>query len=245
MEIKNVFKENDFVDLMQNVSNMKIDIFETITNERAFGISRSKFRISYDKVIKNETMYDDCYNAYKQSIKSLNNLYSVYQSEYVTIDEFVEALFEKLKMFVVVNNVLPSNNNDAKRKLTTVETSYYDAKKQDYISIILSHAHPDLNVLSAIKVLENSSAESVANFIDFVETNVDKILTESGADKTDVTLKDLMLREYLVIYLPESFVEGDNLTTQKIDINKTRFSGSDVKYKTVYHGFCSLMNLQG
>lgn len=231
MEIKTILKDKNFIDFVQNSSRMNVDIFETIENEKAFGIKRSKFRINYDKVIRNSNMYDDCYSAYKQAFQNLKDLYASYTSEFATIEEFAENLFEKLKNHVVMSNVLPSNNMASKRILTPAETAFYETKKQEYIRNILTQAIPSLNILSAVKVLENASAENVANFIDEAEAKVDDILTHMGADKTNQSLHNAILHEYLVSYLPESYIQGDNLTTQKIEINTTRFSGKDAKYK--------------
>lgn len=230
MDIKTVLKDANFIDFVDNVSKMKIDIFETIDKNRAFGITRSKFRISYDKVIANANIYGDCYDYYVKAMKSLTDLYSAYTAEFASIDGFAESLFEKLKNYVVNSNVLPSNNNASKRVLNATEKAYYEAKKLDYVKLILTQVIPELNTLSAVKVLENANAEDIANFIDEAETKVDAIIDESGGDKTNTKLKNAILHEYLVTYLPEAFYQGDNLATQKIEINTTRFSGKDPKY---------------
>jgi hypothetical protein len=232
MEIKTILKDSNFIDFMNNVSKMKVDIFETIDDDKAFGIKRPKFRLSYDKVIENPNIYDDCYKFYNEAMKNLVTLHSSYTAEYPTIEEFSEALFEKLKNYVVQTSVLPSNNNASKRTLTPTETAYYDSKKVYYLRLILTQAIPNLNTLSAIKVLENSPAEEVANFIDEMESKVTELLTKLGGDTTSQPLRDTLLKEYLYSYLPESYIQGDNLTTQKIEINKTRFSGKDPKYST-------------
>ena len=51
MEIKTILKDANFIQFMTNASKMKIDVFETIEDEKAFGIKRSKFRVNYDKVM--------------------------------------------------------------------------------------------------------------------------------------------------------------------------------------------------
>lgn len=230
MDIKAVIKDTNFVDLMNNVSKMKIDVFETIENHKAFGITRSKLRINYDKVISNPKVYDDCYSFYNLAMKNLTDLYSAYTAEFSTLEEFAEALFDKLKNLVVQTNVLPSNNNASKRTLTTAEVTHYETKRVEYIRNILTQTIPGLNNYTAVKVLENASTEEIANFIDDAEAHVDEIFKHSKFDKTNPKHRNAILHEYLVSYLPDSYVQGDNLTTQKIEINKTRFSGSDPKY---------------
>ena len=86
MNIKTILTDKDFVDFMTNASNMKIDIFEIIEDEKAFGIKRSKLRINYDKVISNSHIYDDCYLSYKKAFQSLKDLYASYATEYDKID---------------------------------------------------------------------------------------------------------------------------------------------------------------
>ena len=93
MDIKTILKDSNFIDFVDNVSKMKIDIFETVDKSRAFGITRSKFRVSYDKVIENANIYDDCYSFYVKAMKNLKDLYSFYTTEFATIDDFAEALF--------------------------------------------------------------------------------------------------------------------------------------------------------
>ena len=230
MDIKTILKDSNFIDFVDNVSKMKIDIFETVDKSRAFGITRSKFRVSYDKVIENANIYDDCYSFYVKAMKNLKDLYSFYTTEFATIDDFAEALFEKLKNYVVNSNVLPSNNNASKRVLNPTEKAYYDGKKLDYLKLVLTQVIPELNTLSAVKVLENASAEEIANFIDKAELKVDEIIDSLGKDKTNAKIRNTILHEYLVTYLPEAFIQGDNLATQKIEINTTRFSGKDPKY---------------
>ena len=51
MDLKVVLKDQNFIDFMNYVSNMKIDVFETVNNDKAFGIKDSRFRINYNKVI--------------------------------------------------------------------------------------------------------------------------------------------------------------------------------------------------
>lgn len=232
MDIKTIIKDADFVDFMNNVSNMKIDVFETVENQKAFGIKRSKFRINYDKVISNPKVYDSCFAFYNKAMKNLTDLYSAHTAEFPTLEEFAEALFEKLKNHVVMTNVLPSNNNASKRTLTTAEVAHYETKRVEYIRNILTQTITELNNYSAVKVLENASTEEIANFIDEAEAKVDEIISHTHYDKTNPKHRHAILHEYLVSYLPGSYVEGDNLTTQKIEINKTRFSGSDPKYST-------------
>lgn len=230
MEVKNILKDSNFIDFIDNVSNMKIDIFEMVEDIKGFGIKRSNFRINYDKVISNSNIYDECYKYYVKAMKNLKDLYSSYASEFSSIDEFAETLFEKLKNYVVMTNVLPSNNNSSKRILSTAEISHYTAKKVEYIRLILTQVIPELNNLSAIKVLENAKVEDIANFIDEMELKTDEIMDEMGADKTNKNLRNAILHEYLVSFLPSSYLQGDNLTTKKIEINKTRFDGKDPKY---------------
>lgn len=229
MNIKTILKDSNFIDFINNVSKMKIDVFETVEDNKAFGIKRSKFRINYDKVIENSNVYGDCYAYYKLAMKNLIDLYSAYTAEYPTIEEFAVGLFDELKNYMVMTNVLLSDNNASKRTLTPTESAYYESKRLNYIESVISQGHR-LNNMAAIKVFENAKAEDIANFIDETEKKVDDAILEIGGDVTDKSLRDIFLHEYLVTYLPESFFQGDNLTTQKIEINKTRFSGSDPKY---------------
>ena len=50
MDIKTILKDSNFIDFIGNASKMNIDIFETIEENKAFGVKRSKFRINYNKV---------------------------------------------------------------------------------------------------------------------------------------------------------------------------------------------------
>ena len=232
MDIKTILKDTNFINFMNSVSNMKLDIFETVEESKAFGITRSKFRICYDKVISNKHIYDNCYAAYKQAMTHLNALYASYTSEFATIDEFAEGLFDKLKTHVGSANVLPSNNIKPKRTLNPAEIADYEAKRIHYIEVILTQVIPTLNNLTAVKALENANIETLANFVDETEAKLDSIITEFGGDITDQQTRTAVLHEYLVSYLPESYINGDNLTTQKIEINKTRFDGHDPKYSS-------------
>ena len=186
MDLKVVLKDQNFIDFMNYVSNMKIDVFETVNNDKAFGIKDSRFRINYNKVISNDAVYADCYLAYKQALQSLKDLYASYTSEFVSLEDFVVELYDKLKNYVVLNNVLPSNNIAQKRTLTPEEVKFYEAKRKLYIRNVLTQAIPRLNTLTAVKSLENADIESVANFIDKAETVVDDTIDNYGLDKTNL-----------------------------------------------------------
>ena len=229
MDIKTILKDSNFIDFIGNASKMNIDIFETIEENKAFGVKRSKFRINYDKVIQNSNIYGDCFNHYKKAMQNLTDLYSNYTTEFATIDEFAVDVFDKLKNYLVNSNVLPSSNNSQKRVLTPTDAATYEAKRLSYIKSIISHG-TQLNNMAAIKVLETAPVENIANFIDATESTIDQVITDLGENVSDQALRDVLLHEYLVSYLPESYIQGDNLTTQKIEINKTRFSGQDPKY---------------
>ena len=232
MDVKTILKDANFINFLNSVSNMKVDIFETVEDTKAFGITRSKFRISFDKVISNPKIYSNCYAAYTQAMANLTALYSSYTTEFATIDEFAIELFDKLKNHVVMSNVLPSNNNTTKRVLTPTEVAHYESKRLHYIENIISQVIPKLNTLAAVKVLENAKIEDVASFIDDTEAQIDYLITKLGGDVNSQGLRTAVLHEYLATYLPESYVQGDNLTTKKIEINKTRFDGHDPKYST-------------
>ena len=109
---------------------------------------------------------------------------------------------------------------------------HYEAKKEEYIRLIITQVVPDsVNLIAAAKVLDSAKAEDVADFIDEIEATIDKIFEVEGLDKNDKGLRVNLLHEYLVVYLPNSFFQGDNLTTKKININTTRFEGKDPKYR--------------
>lgn len=231
MDIKLVIKEPEFAGLMANSSKMKIDAFEDYTKSRGFGIENKFKRINIDKVISNTTMYDACYQAYSDALKNFYNLYTAHSSEFSSSLEFAESLFESLKNLVVVQNVLPSNNNTPKRVLNATEVKFYEDKREEYIRNIMTQAVPSVGVVSALEVLENAKVEEIADFVDQIEGEVSKIIAGNSWDPNNQDHRTAALHEYLVCYLPGTFRMGDNISTKKIDINKTRFSGADAKYK--------------
>lgn len=231
MDIKSILKDNNFIQLMNSVNKINIDVFENYKINKAYGVQTSTLRINYDKAISNQNLYDDSFKFYQQANKFLKDLYSSYSTEFLTYDEFVVALFDKLKNYVVLNNVLPSNNIKQKRVLNPIEIKDYQNRKDEYIRLILTQGIPDLNNLSAVKVLENIDLERFADFFDKVENEVNTIMTINSYDVNNKNQRLTILKEYLTVLLPESFRNGDDLVTQKIDINKIRFDGFDVKYK--------------
>ena len=231
MDLKVILKDSDFLSMLANIQNMTIDVFEDVTTEKAFGVKFSKKIISYEKAIKGRLLYEDCYLAYTEAMKDLNALYAKHSAEYPTLYDFVVDLFEKLKNDVVMKNVLPSSNIEPKRTLTPAEQTYYNEKKEEYIKLIITQVVPEsVNLIAAAKVLDSAAAEDVAGFIDETEKLINEILDNEGLDKTNPINRLNMLHEYLAVYLPNSFFQGDNLTTKKININTTRFEGKDPKY---------------
>ena len=231
MEIKKVLKDSDFLDMIESIKKMTIDVFDDKTQEKAYGIKFSKKIISYDKVINGDNLYDDCYTYYKESVKKLNDLYLKHSSEFLSLYDFVVALFENLKNYVVLTSVLPSKNILPPRNLSTTEEMYYDQKKEEYKKLILSRPQQSVNLLASIKVFENSDRQNIIDFIDQTEMFIDSFMTENGLDVSDKKLKQNLLFEYLSLYLENSYLSGDNLTTKKININTTRFDGKDLNYK--------------
>ena len=232
MDLKAILKDKDFLDMLANIQNMTIDVFEEVTTEKAFGVKFSKKRISYNKAINGRLLYADCYLAYTEAMKNLNALYAKHAAEYGTLYDFAVDLFEKLKNDVVMRNVLPSNNIQAPRVLSAEETAYYEAKKEEYIRLIITQVVPEsVNLIAAAKVLDSAKPEDIADFVDETEKLVNEILDKEGLDKTNPVNRLNMLHEYLAVYLPNSYFQGDNLTTKKISINTTRFEGKDPKYR--------------
>ena len=96
MDLKAILKDNDFLDMIANIQNMTIDVFEDVTTEKAFGVKFSKKIISYSKAINGRLLYQDCYNAYTEAMKSLNALYAKHNTEYATLYDFVVDFFALL-----------------------------------------------------------------------------------------------------------------------------------------------------
>ena len=231
MDIKLVLKDPEFVDLMKHSSAVKIDVFEDFAKPRGFGISNSIKRFNFGKIINNEHVYDNCYQEYSKALVNFYNLYTAHSAEFSTSLEFAEKLFEQLKNYVTVQNVLPSNNVGPKRTLSAAETVYYAEKQEEYIRNIMSQAIPSVGVISALEVLEKAKPEEIADFVDQIEGVVSQIISSNSWDPTNSRHRATALHEYFVCYLPESYRAGDNLTTKKIEINKTRFDGTIPQYK--------------
>ena len=249
MNIKNILQDTEFIKLMKHVSNINVTYIKK--NEHN-GETYFDF--------KNKDFFQEqknCYQEYLNSFNSFLNLYSSYTSEFGTPLEFAENLFSMLKEYVVVKNVLPSNNIDKKRVLTQDEIAFYEAKRDEYIKLLLNfgkHHQYYTGLISTLMVLRKSKAEEIANTFDKIERdylekyNIEKSLYVDAIDQDNnervknpqnVTQRKFdeenFRKNYFIDMLPLYFISqyksGNDIVTKKISINKDRFSGIDIKFK--------------
>ena len=230
MDFKSVVANSHFNDLMKSVDSMNIDVIKEKKVVDGIGVERKKTMLDFHEIIKSNKLYENCYNGYLQSIKHLTDLYGDYATEFASFDDFVVALFDVLKNNIVQKTVLASSNNKPKRTLTDTEKTFYESKKEEYLRLLMTQAIPSVNLLATAKILENSSIEDIADFIDKTESDIDQLATYFGLPE-DKLSRLTALHEYFVITLPDGYRDGNDLTTKKISINTSRLDGSDPKYK--------------
>lgn len=234
MNIKAILKNPDFVALMTAVSNMNISVIKPHTEDNWYGAAVTKTRFDFSDILQNDKIYDNCFAAFKSAAAELDKLYLSEGAAYPTKEEFVVALFDDLKNYTTQTAVLKSDNQNKPRTFSTAETNYYETKRLEYIRAILTQSHGSVNRLAAVKILETATINELAIFIDSVEAEIDNMIAENKKNPTmNLPDREWIIYEYLFSYLPDSFREGDNLTTKKININTERFSGKDAKYKDI------------
>ena len=226
MEIKKILSEKEFKDFEDAVVKIKLDYLIKTENDPDFRRKNISTYIDVDKVVNDNTLFKRLANNYHNAKNCLENLYKKHEDEYVDMYEFERELFNNLKGYVSNQAVLASKNELPKRKLTTEEAVKYEEARNLYIQMIRSidKGHADSQLIA--ESLKTLPLEILADYVDKVE----KVVEERYNKPNNNSPRMAILHDYLSTIVPFSSTYGNNLVTQKIDINTTRLKGSDPKF---------------
>lgn len=217
--INSLNNDKNFLDLVKYINLINLDIF-CIDSED------DSVYFDYDKLLtKNiEQQSQTNYQNYLSALDKLNDLYSTYRSNYPTIIEFVNEMYICLKNDISKKYVLKSDNSLPQKQLTQQQLNYYESKKKEYLEILKFHSSTDLSVLLIESQLKKQKIDNLINFIDLVEEKVSKYVDENTSSKND---RANALDKILFVELKKSTIKkGNNLISQKININKSKLQNN-------------------
>ncbi len=229
MKIKEILKEKEFKDFEDAVIKIKLDCLAKTDNNPYIRKNNISTHIDVDKVLNDGTIFENLASNYHNAQNCLDALYEKHCTEYDSLYNFESDLFNSLKGYVSNQGVLASKNELPVRKLTTEEAVKYEELRNLYIQIIRSISKDLADSQLIAESLKTVPMEIFADYADKVEKVVDDRYKKSKNNSPRLGI----LHDYLSTIVPFSSGSGDNLVTQKIDINTTRLKGTDPKYASM------------
>jgi len=223
--IKSLNSNKKFLDLVKYINSINLDIFRIDSEDNSVCFD-------YDKlIIKNiEQQNQSNYQNYLFALDKLDDLYCDYNSQYPTIIEFVNEMYTCLKNEISKKYILKSDNSLPQKQLTEQRLNYYESKRKEYLGILRFHSSTDLSVLLIESQLKEQKIENLIHFIDLVEEKVSKLVdkNDSSQNARANALDFILFRS-----LEESTIkEGNNLISQKININKNKLQNNILSLNT-------------
>lgn len=228
MDLEGLFKNINFVEFVNYVENIKLDIF----NKEINGFIEKKVRGEHGTVFDGKKIrsknYIQQYQAnflnYKSALNKIKDLYTDFKTHYDTELEFIEDLFLILKNNIS-QHIAKSNNSLPSAK--HLDNEFYDKKRKEYLSLmILPFIHSKkLHLRILYNKLKDSSIDEIKLFIDYIENKAQTL--EASGYRRDTSLMYL-----LGIDLDKSMTrDNTHLISQKILINKHNFNSNNPKLK--------------
>lgn len=217
--INSLNNDKNFIDLVKYINSINLDIFRIDSEDNSVYFDYDKLLITN---IKQQTQSN--YQNYLSALGKLDDLYSNYKSNYPTIIDFVNEMYTCLKNELSKKYVLKSDNSLPQKKLTEQQVNYYESKRKEYLEILRFHSSTDLSVLLIESQLKEQKIDNLIHFIDLVEEKVSKFVNENSSSKN---ARANVLDCILFRLLEESTIkEGNNLISQKININKNKLQNN-------------------